>query len=824
MTRLFTLGAFLPFWVSLLLLSGLPGSQSMGQSQAGGITALEEIASIDKKPAFKSSKISSQLLEARAWLEHREIGIVTGQSIGERTTPTPWVQVDADRRLQAYLYVHTFGVTEQADLLSRDVDIELVDHTLGVVQAWIPMGALDRIAALPFVQQLTPPHYGMMQPGNAIALNHGGATATAQGRTITEGDALLLANALRELGVDGHGAKVAVIADGANYHAEAVATGDLPPDLAVYGSCTPTATMTCNFGTAMLEIIHDLAPGAELAIGALDFSRGVTSFDLMRRIDEVVEDFGANIVVHRVKFFQEPYFADGMVAQHVARHVADGVLYTLGAGDEAQNHYEADFSQTVANHFHIHDFGAAAGQASDLTMDVQVEPGETLTVWLQWDDPLNGARNDYDLFIIDATETMTLASGSDLQDGDDRPQEVAIFTNPTTDVMTVKLMVRKFSGAARRIEMFILGKVRIEEYGVQEGSIFGPEAVPGVMTVGAVSAMAPDALEPFSSWGPSRIAFPRREVRWKPDLTAVDGVLATGNGDLTNRFFGTSVAAAHVAGIAALLWQALPTATATDIREAMIESATNLGEPGPDMAFGAGLINALNTFQRHTNQPPRGVIVTPTDNVTLEVGERVRFTSRGTDPDGPFPLNFKWDFGGGAADTRRKNPGHVTFNTAGVFTITLTVSDGHGLSDPNPPTRQITVNVPPKPPKPPKPPEPPKQPEPPKPPAPPEPPKPTNQPPNGVITAPVGDITIEVGEHVHFASTGTDPDGPFPLSFRWDFGGGATNTIQDAPGDVTFNTAGVFTITLTAIDRLGLPDPTPAQRIVVVRKPLGTGN
>ena len=88
----------------------------------------------------------------------------------------------------------------------------------------------------------------------------------------------------------------------------------------------------------------------------------------------------------------------------------------------------------------------------------------------------------------------------------------------------------------------------------------------------------------------------------------------------------------------------------------------------------------------------------------------------------------------------------------------------------------------------------------------------------------MGDLTIEAGKPVHFAATGTDPDGPLPLSFRWDFGGGAPNTIQEAPGDVAFNTAGVFTVTLTVVDGLGLPDPTPAQRIVVVTEPSGTGD
>jgi chitodextrinase len=359
------------------------------------------------------------------------------------------------------------------------------------------------------------------------------------------------------------------------------------------------------------------------------------------------------------------------------------------------------------------------------------------------------------------------------------------------DVFTVKLIVKKFAGEARRLKMFMLGGIRIEAYGMPAGSIFGAAAVPGVVTVGAVAAGTPDTIEPFSSHGPGRIVFPRQEVRQKPDIVAVDGVTVTGSGGLPNRFIGTSAAAAHVVGIAALLRQALPTATAVAIREAIIAGAVDLGEPGPDAIFGAGLAHALNAFQVSTNQPPHGVIVMPEHDVTIEAGQSVHFTSEGTDSDGPLPLRFAWDFGGGAPPTTRKDPGQVRFDTPGEFTVALTVTDGLGLSDPTPATRQITVNMPTEP--------------------------LPNQPPDGVIETPLGDVAIEVGKSVYFTASASDPDGPLSLSFRWDFGGGVPNVILKDPGHVRFDRAGAFTVTLTVVDGLGLPDPTPARRLVVVR-------
>ncbi|MGP0590914.1 PKD domain-containing protein, partial [Nitrospira sp. T9] len=94
---------------------------------------------------------------------------------------------------------------------------------------------------------------------------------------------------------------------------------------------------------------------------------------------------------------------------------------------------------------------------------------------------------------------------------------------------------------------------------------------------------------------------------------------------------------------------------------------------------------------------------------------------------------------------------------------------------------------------------------------------PVNQAPNGVIT-PSGAQTIQVGQTVTFTGTGTDPEPNLPLTHRWTFGAGSgipNATVKD-PGAVTFPNAGVFTVTYTVTDALGLPDPTPATVQVTV--------
>jgi len=96
---------------------------------------------------------------------------------------------------------------------------------------------------------------------------------------------------------------------------------------------------------------------------------------------------------------------------------------------------------------------------------------------------------------------------------------------------------------------------------------------------------------------------------------------------------------------------------------------------------------------------------------------------------------------------------------------------------------------------------------------------PPNQAPDGTIDDPTGGVTITEGQSVNFAGSGTDPDGNTPLTYLWDFDGGATNSTVEDPGSVAFNTAGFYTVTFTVTDSLGLADATPATVTITVNAP-----
>src|SRR5215471_8630270 len=153
------------------------------------------------------------------------------------------------------------------------------------------------------------------------------------------------------------------------------------------------------------------------------------------------------------------------------------------------------------------------------------------------------------------------------------------------------------------------------------------------------------------------------------------------------------------------------------------------------------------------------------------------------DPDGSI-VAYTIDFGDGTV----VGPGPASsashqYTTGGNRTVTLTVRDDHSATTTA--TQPVSVTA-------------------------------VNQPPNGTITAPTGSVTVKAGECVNFTGGGTDPDNNLPLTYAWDFGGGAPNTTAQNPGAVTFDTPGVYTVSFTVTDALGLADPSPETHLITV--------
>ena len=158
-------------------------------------------------------------------------------------------------------------------------------------------------------------------------------------------------------------------------------------------------------------------------------------------------------------------------------------------------------------------------------------------------------------------------------------------------------------------------------------------------------------------------------------------------------------------------------------------------------------------------------ITSPSGNVSINKGASVDF--QGNASGGTSPYTFKWDFGGGATNSSTQNPGNVTFNTPGTYTVTFQVTDSDNHTSSSSVT--ITVNSPPL------------------------------QPLVVAITSPTGNVTINTGQSVNFQ--GSITGGMAPYTYQWIFNGGSpsSSSVQN-PGNVTFNTAGTYTVNFQVSD------------------------
>lgn len=482
--------------------------------------------------------------------------------------------------VQVYISLTTATDDNVQALENLGVEVEVINRKLNKVQGWLDIENIDAVAQLSMVMRVSAPKYAQVRSGSVT----------------TEGDALLRANELRAKGITGKGVRVGIISDGSNDWVSARTSGDLPTTVTRYGSCSTRVadpqqcirSNSCNEGTAMAEIIHDIAPDAELAIAAVG-----TSLEFMQRLDQLANQFEADVIVDDLGFFGEPYFEDGELAQAVAA-LPEHILYISSAGNSANNHYENGYRNFVASDgFNYHNFGAEAGEPTNISMGFIVPANSGVVTILQWNDNFAAPVNDYDLLIVNQDNDTLLGQSLGNQLAGAEPIEATCTFNLTSVDQIQRAFINRFSGGSKRLEMFHLGAPAIQ-YPIPEGSIFGHPGVARAIAVGTINAADPGTndIAFYSSRGPARVDFPARQDRAKPDLTGIDGVSVTGAGGFPATFFGTSAAAPHVAGVAAQLLSAGFDVKPENVRKALLETAIDLGASGRDSVYGYGRVDA----------------------------------------------------------------------------------------------------------------------------------------------------------------------------------------------------------------------------------------
>jgi hypothetical protein len=383
-------------------------------------------------------------------------------------------------------------------------------------------------------------------------------------------------------------------------------------------------------GRAMLQIVHDLAPHADLAFA--------TAFESEESFAENIEALarpasegggGAGVIVDDVAWFEEPFFQDGPIAVAVNNVVDAGATYLSAAGndnlfDSSGNRiasWEApafrnsgDCPPVLASSFQCMDFDPGAG--SDDAFGITVEPHETLILDLQWAEPWNGVATDLDAYLLSSGGAKVLAKSTEVNVSTQRPVEIVAWKNGSSSSQTVQLAINRRLGASPRLKFILLqngGGVSATEYPKSSGgdvvgpAVFGHAGAESAIAVAAVPYSDSTRIERYSSRGPVTHLFGPVEgpapalplgapqVIAKPDLSATDCGVTTFFAFPSGgkwRFCGTSAAAPHAAAVAALVRQAKPTLPAQQVRNTLEETAAPVGGFPADAA-GAGRVDAF---------------------------------------------------------------------------------------------------------------------------------------------------------------------------------------------------------------------------------------
>ena len=484
----------------------------------------------------------------------------------------------------------------------------------GVTTAALPIATIASIAGRADVSRVKLPS---MPSANVGALTSQGYVTHASNKEIAN------------LHYDGTGVTVGVLSDSASASriAALVASGDLPSGtMSLPGQDGPTAANGGeDEGTAMMEIIHDMAPGAKLLFATAFTSEASFAANII-----ALAQAGCKVIVDDVSYSDEFAFQDGIVAQAVNTVTTQyGVTYLSSAANSGSltkgtsGTWEGDFLDggpvttgvlTTAPYNDtgksFHNFGTVSAP-----QNYDVLTTATNDVILFWSDPIGQSANDYDLFVLNAAGTSVLAYSNDTQAGAGDPYEEA-YTGNTYPVNS-RIVILKSAAAAPRA--FHLDTSRGALSIATTGSTHGHNAAANALSMAATywnsgrAGAKPftgqaNTNETFSSDGPRKIFFTPAgtpitagnflfgtsggQTLQKPDIAAADGVATKTPG--FNPFFGTSAAAPHAAAIAALVLSAKPAYTPAQVKAAMLNTALpSMGTaPNRDSGFGITMADA----------------------------------------------------------------------------------------------------------------------------------------------------------------------------------------------------------------------------------------
>lgn len=424
---------------------------------------------------------------------------------------------------------------------------------------------------------------------------------------VSEGLAAIKANDLQAKGFLGQGTHVAILDIGFQNYAQARGV-EIPQRVNVKNFNATNFELT-RHGLAVAEIVHDLAPEAEMTLIAVG-----TDIEYMEAMEWIYNHEPPFDAVNASIGFDNIGPLNGQSELAIAANkLADvGTLYVNAAGNERDQYYNATFSDTDGDGWHNF---AEDDELFALELN-KVEPFEVILNWDDWgaDASQPQATNDYNIYLWcpDTTE-FTIETACNLaesvQAGQSMQFPLEIMQEPSPKGGVYQIGIQKVAGNSNnKLRMFFFNDAGT--FGLEYRTPFSTLTLPAdgesVLAVGAhhyldseldvnTEILASDPLFTFSDWNDDiapeyfSSAGPTWDGRQKPDLSAPDGVSTSAYGEFG--FFGTSAAAPHVTGAALLLKSELPSRDTAELHRLLVATANDVLPEGIDNDHGAGRLN-----------------------------------------------------------------------------------------------------------------------------------------------------------------------------------------------------------------------------------------
>lgn len=617
-------------------------------------TVLERITE-----ATRAGATSAEELSAAAALPVEGAGSLAADSAGRLTVTVTFTSRPTAEDIAA---VEAIG------------SVNRVHRLTPTVEASVEPQNLDALAAVPGVSSVVPvvrpstgreAAAGALPPGDWSEFTRAApfASADASCRSLpVEADEPHRSDRARDVyRVDGSGITIGIISDSYARFTETttpeedVAAGLLPGPGNPCGYETPVRVLDDSQegkdeGRAMAQLIHGIAPGAELVF-ATGYAGSAATADAILDL----ADAGADIIVDDLGFADEPYYQQSVVSLAIAQVRDQGVAYYSSAGNSGVQGAEGTPSEgkpisswqtTAYRGMDCPDWvdpGAGVERYDCLDFDPGVGADPTLTfglfestapvLQLSWAEPQYAVATEFGLFayttdaepravstpsVVDPAVPVQLSGFT--EDADTADYQLVLMRDLTgladEDVTSPAVWITFFTGVENLTWLEYDESVGDDLVGPVS---FGHPAHGDAVGVAAAPWDGAGSPESFTSPGPGFLRFapvdpasgePSEEYDElvtvpAPSITGVDATQTSffpaDTTDGEHRFSGTSAAAPHVAAIHALAAQYAPESSADEIISAILDTAAGMTNPFPEYladeeVFGAGLADAYGTL------------------------------------------------------------------------------------------------------------------------------------------------------------------------------------------------------------------------------------